>query len=72
MPASISWRFESDPISSALEIDCPVAAAGFEPLNIRIGICPDSQPGGQNSNLRISNRAALLTNLSGAHPVEAR
>jgi hypothetical protein len=37
-----------------------------ETVHIRIGICPDSQPGGQHSNLRILNRAALLTNLSGA------
>ena len=30
-------------------------AAGFEPLHIRIGICQDSQPGGRDSNFRISN-----------------
>jgi hypothetical protein len=44
-----------DPIPYALETDWPVGAAGFEPLHIRIGICQDSQPGGRDSNLRISN-----------------
>ena len=44
-----------DPIPYALETDWPVGVAGFEPLHIRIGICQDSQPGGQDSNLRISN-----------------
>jgi hypothetical protein len=48
-------HFERDPISYALETDWPVGAAGFEPLHIRIGICQDSQPGGRDSNLRISN-----------------
>ncbi len=44
-----------DPIPYALETDWPVGAAGFEPLHIRIGIRQDSQPGGRDSNLRISN-----------------
>ena len=48
-------NFELDPIPYALETDWPVGAAGFEPLHIRIGICQDSQPGGRDSNLRISN-----------------
>jgi hypothetical protein len=43
------------PIPYALDTDWPVGAAGFEPLHIRIGICQDSQPGGRDSNLRISN-----------------
>ena len=42
-------------IQYALETDWLVGAAGFEPLHIRIGICQDSQPGGRESNLRISN-----------------
>ena len=41
-------------IDDALETDWPAGAAGFEPLHIRIGICRNSQPGGQDSNLRIS------------------
>ncbi len=57
-----------DPIPYALETDWPVGAAGFEPLHIGIGISPDSQPGGQDSNLRISNRAALLPDRR-LHPV---
>ncbi len=47
----------ADSIQYALETDCPVGAAGFEPLHTRIGICPDSQPGDQDSNLRISPTA---------------
>ncbi len=47
IPPCISWHFERDPIPYALETDWPVGAAGFEPLHIRIGICQDSQPGGQ-------------------------
>jgi hypothetical protein len=35
--------------------DWLAGAAGFEPLHIRIGIRQDSQPGGRDSNLRISN-----------------
>ena len=53
--ATISRHFERDPIPYALETDWPVEAAGFEPLHLRIGIHQDSQPGGQDSNLRISN-----------------
>ena len=53
--AAISRHFERDPIPYALETDWPVGAAGFEPLHIRIGICQDSQPGGRDSNLCISN-----------------
>ena len=48
-------RFLSDFIFDAFETDWLVGAAGFEPLHIRIGICQDSQPGGRDSNLRISN-----------------
>ena len=64
--SSEAAAMNADSIQYALETDWPVGAAGFEPLHIRIGICQDSQPGGRDSNLRISNRAALLTNLSGA------
>ena len=53
----------SPSLKSCKNKDLLAGAAGFKPLHIRIGICPDSQPGGQDSNLRISNRAALLTNL---------
>ena len=59
----------SPSLKSCKNKDLLAAAAGFKPLHIRIGICPDSQPGGPGArtrNLRISNRAALLTNLSGA------
>jgi hypothetical protein len=49
--AAISWHFERDPISYALETDWPVGAAGFEPLHIRIGIRQDSQPGGAGLEL---------------------
>jgi hypothetical protein len=42
-------------IPNALETDWLAGAAGFEPLHIRIEICQDSQPGGRDSNLRISN-----------------
>ena len=48
-------RWERDPIPYALETDWPVGAAGFEPLHSGIEIRQDSQPGGQDSNLRISN-----------------
>jgi hypothetical protein len=47
------WRIYPTPY--ALEADWPVGAAGFEPLHIRIGIRQDSQPGGRNSSLRLSN-----------------
>ena len=43
--AAISWHFERDPISYALETDWPVGAAGFEPLHSGIEIRQDSQPG---------------------------
>ncbi len=47
--------FSSELRPNALETDWPVGEAGLEPLHIRIGICQDSQPGGRDSNLRISN-----------------
>jgi hypothetical protein len=53
--SAISRRLERDLIPHALETDCPLVAAGFEPPHIRIGICQDSQPGRRDSNLRISN-----------------
>ena len=51
---AISWHFERDPIPYALETDWPVEAGGFEPLHCRIEIREDSQPGRQDSNIRIS------------------
>ena len=53
--SSEAAAMNADSIQYALETDWPVGAAGFEPLHIRIGICQDSQPGGRDSNLRISN-----------------
>ena len=53
--SSEAAAMNADSIQYALETDWPVGAAGFEPLHIRIGICQDSQLGGRDSNLRISN-----------------
>jgi hypothetical protein len=63
--AAISWHFERGPITYALEADWPVGAGGFEPLHLRIGIHHDSQPGGQDSDLRISNCSAEATLFDG-------
>ncbi len=49
------WHFERDPIPYALETDWPVGAAGFEPLHIESEFAKTLNPGGQDSNLRISN-----------------
>ena len=53
--AKLRQDFGATFIFDAFETDWLVGAAGFEPLHIRIGICQDSQPGGRDSNLRISN-----------------
>ena len=43
--SAISRRFERHLIPYALETDCPLGAAGFEPLHLRIGVRQDSQLG---------------------------
>ena len=51
---AISRRFDRDPIPYALETDCPLGAAGFEPLHSRMRVRQDSPLGRENSNMRIS------------------
>ena len=52
--SAISRRFERAPIPYALETDCPLGAAGFEPLHLMRDLRQDSPPRGQDSKLCIS------------------